>query len=285
MEKRDLKVHKVLADGQHSKIRRYQELVVGKTDFLSLIEYELIMTLISGTPGAVGILLRSKLYPKLLGRAGKNVIFGKNVTLRHPHKIFFGSDVVIDDNCMLDAKGVGNAGIFIGSNVFLGRNSILSCKDGEIHLEDGVNIGFNCEVFSSSQVILRKNALVAAYCYLIGGGNYQIEDMDTPFAEQDGFSEERGIEINQNVWLAAGVKVLDGVTIGENSVVGAGAVVRESLPDWSIAAGVPAKFIRSRKVPRRDETKASATEPSLSSESAYDEVMVVPDDSSRLPGR
>jgi acetyltransferase-like isoleucine patch superfamily enzyme len=270
MKKNDLKVRKIITEGEKSKIQHYQELVVGKTDFLSLIKYETIMTLVSGMPGAIGILLRSKLYPKLLGRAGQNVVFGRNVTLRHPHKIFIGSNVVIDENCLLDAKGIGNAGIFIGSNVFLGRNSILSCKDGEIHLEDGVNIGFNCEVFSSSQVILRKNALVAAYCYLIGGGNYRIDDFDTPFAEQCDFSEDRGIEIDQNVWLAAGVKVLDGVTVGENSVVGAGAVVRDSIPDWSIAAGIPAKVIRSRKESQRTRPKAVSNKPNMSNENVLE---------------
>jgi acetyltransferase-like isoleucine patch superfamily enzyme len=247
MDRRDLKVHKVLEDKNTSKIQRYQDLVVGKRDLPGFLKYELVTTLVSGISGALGLFLRSKLYPLLLGRVGKNVVFGTNVVLRHPHKIFIGDNVVIDDNCLLDAKGVGNAGIFLGSSVFLGRNSILSCKDGEIHLEDGVNIGFNCEIFSSSQVILRKNVLVAAYCYLVGGGNYHMEETDTPFAQQDIFAGDKGIEIEQNVWLAAGVKVLDGVTVGENTVVGANAVVRESLPPWSIAVGIPAKVIRSRR--------------------------------------
>ncbi len=73
----------------------------------------------------------------LLGSCGRNVVFGQNVVLRHPHKIHIGDNVVIDDNCLLDAKGEGNDGIRIGSGVFIGRNTILSCKDGDIDLEDG----------------------------------------------------------------------------------------------------------------------------------------------------
>ena len=71
-------------------------------------------------PGALGLLLRSKLYPRLLGRTGRNVTFGVNVVLRHPHKIRIGDNVVIDDGCCLDAKGTDNEGITIGDGVFVG---------------------------------------------------------------------------------------------------------------------------------------------------------------------
>ena len=59
-------------------------------------------------------------------------------------------------------------------------------------------------------------------------------------------STARTIILEDNVWLAAGVKVLDGVTIGKDSIVGAGAVVNRDVPPLSIAVGVPAKVIRSR---------------------------------------
>ena len=72
-------------------------------------------------------------------------MFGVNVTLRHPHKIHIGDNVVIDDHCCLDAKGTDNRGITIGNGVFVGRNTILSCKNGDIVIEDRANLGFNCE--------------------------------------------------------------------------------------------------------------------------------------------
>lgn len=248
MQKTDLKTRKILKEQGKSKAQKYQELIIGQTGFWILLRYELIMLLCSWVPGVLGLFLRSKLYPRILGKAGRNVVFGTNVVLRHPHKIFLGDDVIIDDNCLLDAKGVQNEGISIGNGVFLGRNSILSCKDGSIYLEDGVNIGFNCEIFSSSSVSVGKNTLLAAYCYLVGGGNYDLNDLDTAFAEQDGFESAGGIHIAESVWLAADVKVLDGVNIGKHSVIGAGAVVRSDVPAYSLAAGVPARVIRSRTV-------------------------------------
>ena len=120
-------------------------------------------------PGALGLALRKTLYPSLLGACGRNVVFGQNVVLRHPHKIRIGDNVVIDDNCLLDAKGDTNRGITIGSGVFIGRNTILSCKNGDIDVDDGANIGFNCELFSASRVRVGRDTLLAAYCYVIGG--------------------------------------------------------------------------------------------------------------------
>ncbi len=245
MQKTDLKTRKILSDGGgKSKAQRYQELIIGKTGWAEMIKYELIMLLCNGLPGVLGLFLRSKLYPMILGSVGSNVIFGRNVTLRHPGKIRIGDNVVVDDNCMLDAKGVDNQGITLGDGVFLGRNTILSCKDGDLILEDGVNVGFNCEIYSSSTVVVGENTLLAAYCYLIGGGNYDL-DSDVDFAQQDGFRSD-GISVGRSVWLAADVKVLDGVSIGENAVIGAGAVVNGNIPANQIAVGVPAKVVRER---------------------------------------
>ena len=69
------------------------------------------MLLSAWVPGALGLFLRSKLYPLILGRVGRNVAFGCNVVLRHPHKIEIDDNVVIDDQCCLDAKGTTNRGI------------------------------------------------------------------------------------------------------------------------------------------------------------------------------
>ena len=132
---------------------KYQDLILGQRGFLPLLRYEFIIGLSSRVPGAFGLWLRKKLYPLLLGGVGKNVVFGIDVILRHPKKIFIGDNVVIDDYCVLDAKGTGNKGIVIGNGVFLGRNTILNCKNGDIVIEDHANIGFNCMVFSASDRI------------------------------------------------------------------------------------------------------------------------------------
>ena len=194
-------------------------------------------------PGALGLALRKSLYPMLLGACGRNVVFGQNVVLRHPHKIRVADNVVIDDNCLIDAKGHSNDGIRIGSGVFIGRNTILSCKNGDIDLADGANIGFNCEIFSASTVRIGRNTLIAAYCYLIGG-DHDFGDASRPVLEQARTSV--GITVGEGAWIGAGAKVLDGVQIGAHAIVGAGAVVRETVPDRATVVGVPARIVNTR---------------------------------------
>jgi len=221
---------------------RYRELVLGRPGLGALIGYEAVLLASAWVPGALGLVLRKLLYPRLMGAVGQDVAIGQNVTVRHPHKISIGSHVAIDDNCLLDAKGSSNRGIAIGNRVFVGRNSILSCKNGDITLEDGVNIGFNCEVFSGSSVTIGRNALLAGYCYVIGGG-HEFENVDRPVQEQRGVS--KGVTIEEDVWLGAGTMVLDGVQIGSHTIVGAGSVVTSDLPPRSVVAGTPARVLRS----------------------------------------
>jgi acetyltransferase-like isoleucine patch superfamily enzyme len=240
---RPIGIQDAMGEPGTSALAKYRALVVGSDSFLDLLVYELVVTFTSWIPGALGLLLRRVAYPLVLGSVGQGVVFGHGVVLRHPRKIRIGDGTVVDDLVVLDAKGTTNSGISVGRNVFLGRSTILSCKNGDIELCDDVNIGFHSEIFSGSKVSVGRHGLFAAYTYLVGGG-HEFEQGDAPVIRQARSS--KGIVLGENVWLGAGVKVLDGVRIGRDVVVGAGAVVTEDLADGSIAAGVPARVIRRR---------------------------------------
>jgi acetyltransferase-like isoleucine patch superfamily enzyme len=242
-----------LFDRRTSAREKYAALVVGRPELSALIKHELVTLLSQSTPGAFGLALRKTFYPLLLGGCGVNVVFGQNVVLRHPHKIRIGSDVVIDDNCLIDAKGRSNRGIAIGNGVFIGRNTILSCKDGNIDVDDGANVGFNCEIFSASSVRIGRDTLIAAYCYVIGG-EHDFSDPSQPVLTQA--RRSTGVTIGAGAWLGAGAKILDGVAIGDRAVIGAGAVVRDAVPDGSVAAGVPARIVSQREAAANPRTVA-----------------------------
>jgi acetyltransferase-like isoleucine patch superfamily enzyme len=225
--------------GQSARAK-YQALVVGQPGLAALVRHELVTMVAQSMPGAAGLALRKWLYPLLLGACGRNVVFGQHVVLRHPHKIRIGNNVVIDDQCLLDAKGEGNDGIAIGNGVFVGRNTILSCKGGSIALGDGANVGFNCEVFSASRVTIGARTLLAAYCYVIGG-DHEYADPAVPILDQPRSS--KGVAIGAGAWLGAGAKVLDGASVGDGAIVGAGAVVRGAVPAGAIAVGLPARVV------------------------------------------
>jgi acetyltransferase-like isoleucine patch superfamily enzyme len=233
-----------LFDRRQSARAKYAALVVGRPGWGALLKHELVTLVAQAVPGALGLALRKVLYPTLLGACGHDVIFGNGVVLRHPHKIRIGDNVVIDDNCLIDAKGDSNRGITIGSGVFIGRNTILSCKNGDIDVEDGANIGFNCELFSASRVRVGRDALLAAYCYLIGG-DHDFSDPSLAVLAQSRTSA--GVSVGSGAWLGAGVKVLDGASVGDRAIVGAAALVRDAIPAGAIAVGLPARVVGRRE--------------------------------------
>lgn len=232
-----------LTGDRDTKLQKYQALVVGEKGIWNLLKFEIVTLFSSWVPGALGLVLRSKLYPVLLGSVGRGVVFGCNVVLRHPSKSRLKGNVVIDDNSVLDAKGSDNRGIDVGENVFIGRNTIIYCQNGDVEIGDNANIGSNCQIFSAKKVRIGKNVLIAAYTYLVGGG-HNYEDTDLPIIKQG--RTALGIVIGDNVWLGASVKIMDGVTVGEGAIIAAGAVVTEDIPPYVIAGGIPAKIIKQR---------------------------------------
>jgi len=231
---------------EKSLLTKYISLFLGEKNFWKLLRFELIQLFFSWVPGALGLFLRKIFYPCLLKKVGEGVVFGRNITLRHPQKISLGANCFIDDNVILDAKGEENRGLELGENVYIGRNSILSCKEGSILIGDYSNISSNCSLLSETEIKLGKYCFLAGHCYLVAGGNHSFDDITTPIMFQPSFSKG-GISIADDVWLGAGVIVLDGVTIGRGSVVGAGSVVTQPLPEYSVAVGSPAERIRNRR--------------------------------------
>ena len=236
-----------VSKGQIPRWRQYAEWVVGKTTPFDLLKYEVIISLFGNFPGALGLYLRSKFYPWILGDVQANTVFGKGVTLRHPHKIRIGKNVTIDDGCVLDAKGKSNMGITIGDGVYIGRNSIVYCKGGDIEIHSGANISSNCEIFSGHHVVIGKKTLIAAYCYILSGATYDYTG-NVPFSEQEVLAKGT-TDIGEDCWLGAKVVVLDGITIGDGAVVGAGAVVTKDLPTKTVSMGIPAKSFFHRDNP------------------------------------
>lgn len=251
----DSEIRRLLKDQNTSALKKYMWLTVGRNSLFALLKYELITGLLAPIPGALGILLRQKLYRHLFARCGRGLVIGRNVTIRHPHRIALGDNVFIDDNAVLDAKGDHPIAIDIASDSILGRNSILCCKAGRIALENRVNISVNCTLISETNLTIAQRTLIAGHCYLIAGGNHGLDRTDIPILDQP-LIEKGGIRIEPNCWLGANVTILDGVTLGRDSVVAAGAVVNKPVPPYSIVGGVPAKLLRDRRTPTTPPTSA-----------------------------
>ncbi len=235
----------VLTDEKKPALVKYQDVVIGSSSIWFLVKYEVITGIFGLLPGALGLMLRGIFFRNLLGKVGSGVVFGRNIVLRHPEKIYLGNNVIIEDNCVLDAKGESNKGILIGNNVMIGRNSILSCKNGDINIGDNTIITLNSYIQSAKRVDIGKNVGIGAYCFIIGGGDHEMSRTDIPILAQGQII--KGITIEDNAMIGTGAKIKDGITIGRDAFIGAGAVVTESVPEFSIAVGVPARVIKKRK--------------------------------------
>jgi len=240
------RLQSTLTDKKISAFRKYQDINLGSNSVWALIKFEFYTLFIAPLPGAVGYVLRKWMLKHLLGVCGSGVIVGRNVTIRHPAKLHLGDRVIVDDYAVLDAKGETNKGIFIGNDVMIGRNTVLSCKDGDIHIGYNTNLAMSCFVQSAKIVRIGNKVLFGAYCYVIGGGDHISSRIDVPIMDQG--QTISGIEIGNHCWFGADVKVMDGVRIGRDAILGTGAVVVKDVPKYTVAAGIPARVIRDRRI-------------------------------------
>ena len=100
-----------------------------------------------------------------------------------------------------------------------------------------VFINFDCVFLDLGGIIIEDNVLIAPKVSLLSEGHSL-----SPFERQSLIPGQ--IHIRKNAWIGAGANILPGVTVGENSVVAAGAVVSKDVPANTIVGGVPAKIIK-----------------------------------------
>ncbi len=147
---------------------------------------------------------REAILRELLGGMGENVEIDTPFHCDHGNNIFLGNDVIIGINCTF----VDNAEIRIGNRVL---------------------IASNVQFYTSSHPVLPQERLVSDW-----------KEKGTTFFR----TYARPIEIKDNVWIGGGSIILPGVTVGENSVIGAGSVVTRPIPANCVAVGNPCKVIR-----------------------------------------
>jgi acetyltransferase-like isoleucine patch superfamily enzyme len=245
----DTRLRQLAKDRQSGGLSKYRALAVGANGWVPLLKYECMAMCLAPMPGALGYWLRQKLYRWLLGHMGRGVVIGRNVTIRHPHRVRIGDFAVIDDHVVLDGKGEAASTLDIQEGAIIGRNTILSCKGGQLTVGRQANVSVNCTLISETSLTLEQKVLVAGHCYLIAGGNHGLHRLDAPILEQP-LEQRGGIRIERHSWLGAGSIVLDGVTVGHDAVVAAGAVVRQAVGPYTIVGGVPAKLLRDRQEAR-----------------------------------
>lgn len=130
--------------------------------------------------------------------------------------------------------------VHCGKKVNIEHNALFSPK---VSLGDYSGIGVNAKIYGTC--VIGTHVMMGEDCTIITR-NHKIDRTDIPMMEQ-GFEDEKPVHIGNDVWIGDRVTIMPGVHIGDGCVIGAGAVVTGDIPPYSIAAGVPAKVLRSRK--------------------------------------
>jgi acetyltransferase-like isoleucine patch superfamily enzyme len=225
-------------------LAQYQEVVVGARGLGPLLRYEILHGLLGPLPGAVGLLLRSRLYGGLLGRAGRGMIIGRSVTLRGPSRIYLADKVVLDEQVEISVRG-DQGRVNIGAGTHVSRGTIMHTRDGLIDIGPESSLGTNCRLGTTGKITIGRYGLFAAGCY-IGGEDHPADDPSIPMVKRPAVSRG-GVTMGEDVWLGFRATVLDGVTIGDGAIIGAGSLVTKDIPALAVAVGTPAKVVRYRE--------------------------------------
>jgi acetyltransferase-like isoleucine patch superfamily enzyme len=165
-------------------------------------------------------LMRRVLLRAMCKRAGHGLQIGPGVVLRHPETMEFGDAVFIGAQAMIQGRYDGTCKI--GSHVWIGPQAYFDARS--LELEDYVGWGPGAKVLGSAHTGEPLDAPIIATSLVI-----------------------KPVFVGQGADIGMNASILPGVRIGANSIVGAGAVVTQDVPELAIVAGVPARFLRSRK--------------------------------------
>ena len=190
-----------------------------------------------------GLLLRPFL------KESKGLIFlGKRVKIRSKNRIILGKSIIIGDYVEINA--LSKNGVTIGNNVSIHKNTIIECTGvlrniGEgLFIGNNVGIAQNCFIQVRGQVTIGNNVIFGPGVSVFSE-NHVFDNPELPVSVQG--ETRKGVTIEEGVWIGARGIILDGVTIGKNSVVAAGSLVNKDVPSYSVIGGVPAKVLKFRK--------------------------------------
>jgi len=128
---------------------------------------------------------------------------------------------------------------------FYPRDSFHVARGSKVRLGDNVYIGRCAHISGDLQM---GNDILVASCVSFVGGDHKIDNIGNTLIKDSGRSSNETTVIGNNVWIGHGCIVMSGVKIKSGAVLGAGSVLTKDMGENEIWAGVPARFIRKRKL-------------------------------------
>lgn len=167
---------------------------------------------------------------------GSDTQIDRGVHFDYPDNIFIGDEVRIARHTVIRANSENSLLIGDGSSVL--EYCLLTSNEGSITIGKRSWLGAGTYVYGNGHVTIGDDVLIAAKC-VINTVSHNFDDLFTPINLQG--INVAPVIIENNVWIGLGVSILQGVRIGEGTIVGAGSLVTKDLPPYTIAFGTPAR--------------------------------------------
>jgi len=141
-----------------------------------------------------------------------------------------------------------SAQVRFGRWVWIGHGTKIRCHEGEVSIGAKTVLGQECTISAYQHVSIGEQCIVADRVMLIDF-DHNVAEVERPIRVQGIY--KRDVRVGNNVWIGYGAQILRGVSVGDNSIIGASAVVTKDVPANAVVAGSPARVIRMREVPTR----------------------------------
>ena len=142
---------------------------------------------------------------------------------------------------------IGRRGrVRFGRWVWIGHGTKIRCHEGAVRIGDKTVVGQECTISAYQHVSIGEQCIVADRVMLIDF-DHNVAEVERPIRVQGIY--KRDVRVGNNVWIGYGAQILRGVSIGDNAIIGASAVVTKDVPANAVVAGVPARVIRMREAP------------------------------------
>jgi acetyltransferase-like isoleucine patch superfamily enzyme len=142
-----------------------------------------------------------------------------------------------------EVRVIHGGAIRMGARCEIHDYAMLLTMGGEIVLGDDVSVHPFCVLYGYGGLHIGRGVRIGAHTVMLTS-NHNMEDTSRFIFEQG--LTAKGIVIEDDVWVGAGVRIVDGVKVRRGAVLSTGAVVTRDVPEYAIMGGVPARQIRLR---------------------------------------
>ncbi len=142
----------------------------------------------------------------------------------------------------------GEGRIELGRWSWLGHGTKIRCHEGVVSIGAKTVLGQECTISAYQHVSVGRECVIADRVMIIDFDHGSVET-ERPVRLQGIY--KRDVRVGHNVWIGYAASILRGVTVGDNAIVGTGAVVTRDVPANAVVAGVPARVLRMRDEPQQ----------------------------------